>query len=116
MTQLIHLRKTSAYSSSGNSGKILVEVVIGSRQCSCTLSKDSHLLSFVIPAIRGGVKTYLAGIPTKRCDILLHPLKSGPLVVQTEVEDSSLHSLWSLREAQRSKTVVNRHIQDWRSL
>ena len=34
--------------------------------------------------------TYLARISTKRCDVLLHPLQSNPLVVQAEVEGTSL--------------------------
>ena len=54
-------------------------------------------------------RTYLARISTKRCDVHLHPLESSPLVMQAEVEDISLRSLWSLREAERSKPVVDRH-------
>jgi len=61
-------------------------------------------------------RTYLTGISTKQCDILLHPLKSDPLVVQAEVERTLFHSLRSLREAERSKTVVERHKNDGGSL
>jgi len=56
--------------------------------------------------------TYLARISTKRCDIFLHPLQSNTLVMQAKVEGTSLHRLRSLREAERSKTIVNRDVQD----
>jgi hypothetical protein len=61
-------------------------------------------------------RTYLARITTKQCDVLLHPLKSDPLVAQAEVERSFFHSFRALGEAKRSKTVVERHKNDWRSL
>lgn len=61
-------------------------------------------------------QTYLARIATKQCDVLLHPLKSDPLVAQAEVERTFLHSFRTLRESKRSKTVVERHKNDWRSL
>ena len=60
--------------------------------------------------------TYLARISAERCDVMLHPLESGPLVVQPEVEDTSFHSFGSLRESERSEAVVNRHKQDWCAL
>jgi len=56
--------------------------------------------------------TYLAGISTKRCDILLHPLQSNTLVMQAKIEGTSPHRLGSLREAERAKTIVERHVQD----
>ena len=52
---------------------------------------------------------YLVRISTKRCDIMLHPLKGNPLIVQAKVEGPSLHSLGSLREAERAQAVVDRH-------
>jgi hypothetical protein len=39
-------KRASTYGSSGNSGEILVEVVIGGRHCSCALSEDSDLSCF----------------------------------------------------------------------
>ena len=45
---LVDVREKSAYSGSGNTGKIIVEVVIGGRHCSCALSKDGDLSWFVI--------------------------------------------------------------------
>ena len=54
-------------------------------------------------------RTYHAGIATKQGDILLHPLKSDPLVVQAEVERASFHGLGPLRESKRPKTVVERN-------
>ena len=59
---------------------------------------------------------YLERISTKRCDVLLHPLQSNPLVVQAKVKGTSLHSLGTLREAERTKTIVDRHEQDRGSL
>jgi len=56
--------------------------------------------------------TYFAGISAKRCDVLLHPLQSNTLVMQAKVEDTSFHRLRSLREAERAKTIVDRHVQD----
>ena len=61
-------------------------------------------------------QTYLARIATEQSDILLHPLKSDPLVAQTEVECTPFHGLGSLRETKRSKTVVERNKNDWGSL
>jgi hypothetical protein len=61
-------------------------------------------------------RIYLGRISAERCDINLNPLESGPLIVQAEVEDSSLHSLGSLRESERSKTVIDRHKQQWCAL
>jgi len=61
-------------------------------------------------------RTYLARISAERCDINLHPLESGPLVVQAEVEDTSFHSLGPLRESERSEAIVDRHKQDWCAL
>jgi len=49
---------------------------------------------------------------TKRCDVLLHPLQSNTLVMQAKVEGTSPHRLGSLREAERAKTIVDRHVQD----
>ena len=60
--------------------------------------------------------TYLGRVSTKRCDVLLHPVQSNPLVVQAKVEGTSLHRLGSLREAERSKTIVDRYVQDRGSL
>ena len=60
--------------------------------------------------------TYRGRIAAKRCDVLLHPLQSNPLIVQAEVEGPSLHSLGSLREAERTNTIVDGHIQDRGSL
>ena len=54
MGHFVDVRETSTYSSSGNSGKIVVEVVIRHRPCSCTLSEDGDLSWFVIPAMVGG--------------------------------------------------------------
>ena len=62
------------------------------------------------------VQTYLARIATKQSDILLHPLKSEPLVMQAEVECTPFYSFWPLREAKRSKAVVERNKKDWGSL
>jgi hypothetical protein len=56
--------------------------------------------------------TYLARISAKRCDVLLHPFKSNTLIMQAEVEGSSLHRLRSLREAERPKTIIDRDVQD----
>ena len=77
------VRENSAYSSSGKSGKIIVEVVIGGRNRSFALSKNGDLSWFVISALAEdkGLWTYLAGISTKRCDVLLHPLQSHTLVM-----------------------------------
>jgi len=61
-------------------------------------------------------RTYLARIATKQSDILLHPLKSDPLVVQAEVERTFSHGLGPLRETKRPKTVVERNKKDWSSL
>jgi len=84
---LIDAQETRAYSSSSNSGKIVVEVVKGRRYRPCALSEDSDLLWSVIPAMARGqcIQTYLAGISTKRCDVLLYPLQGNLLVVQAEV-------------------------------
>ena len=59
-----------------------------------------------------GLWTYLVRISTKRCDVLLHPLQSNTLVMQAKVEGTSPHRLRSLREAERSNTIVERHVQD----
>ena len=81
---------------------------MGRRQRPCALSKNGDLLRFVTLAGAGRRPvTYLAGISTKRCDVLLHPLQSDPLVVQAEVEGPSLLRLRSLREAKGSNTVVD---------
>jgi hypothetical protein len=108
------VREKSAYSSSGNTGKIIVEVVIGGRHCSCALSKDGDLSWFVISTMaeNEGLWTYLARISAKRCDVLLHPFKSDTLIMQAEVEGTSLHHLRSLREAERPKTIIDRDVQD----
>jgi hypothetical protein len=112
------VRERGAYSSSGNSGKIIVEVVIGGRDRSCALSKDGDLLRFVISTMAENedLWTYFTRISTKRCDVLLHPLQSNTLIIQAEVEGTSLHRLGSLREAERPKTIVYRHVQDRCSL
>ena len=47
---LIYVRGTITYSSSGDRRKIVIEIVIGGRHCSRTLSKDSDLSWVVIPA------------------------------------------------------------------
>ena len=77
------VREKSAYSSSGKSGKIVVEVVIGGRHCSFALSKNGDLWWFVISAMAEDkdLCTHLAGISAKRCDVLLHPLQSNTLIM-----------------------------------
>lgn len=90
---------------------------MGRRQRSSALSKNGDLSWFV--ALTGTEQkpvTYLAGISTKRCDILLYPLQSDPLVAQAEIEGPMLHSIGSLRETEGPNTVVDRHIQDRCSL
>jgi len=51
---LVDVRETTTYSSSGNSGKIVVEVVIRHSLCSCTLPEDGDLSWSVIKAMAGG--------------------------------------------------------------
>jgi len=81
---------------------------MGRRQRPCALSKNGDLSWLVILAgVRQRPVTYLVGISTKRCDVLLHPLQSDPLVMQAKVEGPSLHGLRSLREAEGPKTVVD---------
>ena len=103
------VREKSAYSSSGKTRKIIVEVVIGGRNRSFALSKNGDLSWFVRSVLveDKDLWTYLAGISAKRCDVLLYPLQSDPLVMQAEVEGPSLHGLRSLREAEGPKTVVD---------
>lgn len=60
--------------------------------------------------------TDLAGVATEERDVILHPFKSYPLVLQTKVEGSSRYSLGSLREAKRPDAVVHRNKNDWGSL
>ena len=64
---LLDVREKSAYSSSGNGGKIVVKVVIGGRHCSCALSEDGDLSWFVISVMGEDedLWTYLAGISAK---------------------------------------------------
>jgi hypothetical protein len=112
--------RTNTHGSSGNSGEILVEVVIGGRDRSCALSEDSDLSCFRDTSYTRKTwtrrRTYLARISAERCDVNLHPLESGPLVVQAEVEHTSFHSLRPLRESERSKAIVDGHKQDWCAL
>ena len=80
---LVDVREKNAYSSSGNSGKVVVKIVVGDRRCSCALSKDGDLSRFVISEMAENevLWTYLARISPKRCDILLYPLQSNTLVM-----------------------------------
>ena len=114
ISHLVDEREKSAYSSSGNSGEIVVKVVIGGRHCSCALSEDGDLSWFVISVMAEDDDpwTYLAGISTKRRDVLLHPLQSNTLVMQAKVERTSPHRLRSLRKAERPKTIVDGHVQN----
>ena len=61
------MREKGAYSSLGNSGKIVVKVVIGGRHCSCAPPKDGDLLWFVISVVAEDedLWTYLARISAK---------------------------------------------------
>ena len=108
------MREKSAYSSSGNSGKIIVEVVIGGRNRSFALSKNGDLSWFVISAMAKDkdLWTHLAGVSTKRRDVLLHPLQSNTLIIQAEIDGTSPHRLRPLGETERPKTIVDRHEQD----
>jgi len=56
--------------------------------------------------------TYLARISTKRFNVLLHPLQSNALIMQAKVEGTSPHHLRYSREAERPKTIVDRHVQN----
>src|SRR5712691_5951919 len=79
----VDVLEKNAYSSPGNSGKIVVKVVVGDRHRSCALSKDGDLSWFVISAMAENevLWAYLARISPKRFDILLHPLQSNTLVM-----------------------------------
>jgi len=57
MGHLVDVRETSTYSSSGNSGKIVVEVVIRHGLCSCALPEDGDLSWFVIRGYGRRTKT-----------------------------------------------------------
>ena len=61
------MREKNAYSSSGNSGKVIIKVMIGGRHCPCALSEDGDLTWFMISAMAEDedLWTYLAGISTK---------------------------------------------------
>jgi len=48
---LVDVREKNAYSSSGNSRKVVVKIVVGDRHSSCALSKDGDLSRFVISAM-----------------------------------------------------------------
>ena len=89
-------------------------VVIGGRHGSCALSKDGDLLWFVISVTEENedLWTYLARISTKRFDVLLCPLQSNVLIMQAKVEGTLPHRLRYLREAERPKTIVDRHVQN----
>ena len=106
--------KKSAYSSSGNSGKVIVKVVIGGGDRSCALSKNGDLSGFVISAMAEDkdLWTHLAGVSTKRRDVLLHPLQSNTLIIQAEIDGTSPHRLRPLGETERPKTIVERDVQD----
>jgi hypothetical protein len=80
---LVDVREKNAYSSSGNTGKIVVKVVVGGRNCSCALSKEGDLSLFLISVMGENevLWKYLSRISPKRCDILLYPLQGNTLVM-----------------------------------
>jgi hypothetical protein len=88
-----------------------------SGQCPCALPKNGDLCSACYRLWGSeGKLTDLAGVATKGRDVIPHPFKSYPLVLQAKVEGTSRHSLRSLREAKRPEAVVHRNKNDWRFL
>ena len=56
------------------------------------------------------------GVPSKRGNVVLHPLKPCQLVFQPKVQSASLGSLVALREPKWTKPVVEADIEHWGTL
>ena len=59
-----------------------------------------------------GQKMKIGAQDHNKFDVLLHPLQSNTLIMQAKVEGTLPHRLRYLKEGERPKTIVDRHIQN----
>ena len=60
--------------------------------------------------------TYLIFVTSKSTNVALYPLKSGKRILITQIERALRLSLIPNRISQRSKPIVEVHVNDWGSL